>query len=75
MAAKGRILIEEDRCKGCGLCIEPCPVDILALDESRTNKKGYTPLYVTDPEQCIACSFCAMMCPDNVITVERFKKA
>jgi 2-oxoglutarate ferredoxin oxidoreductase subunit delta len=47
-------------------------VNILALDESRTNKKGYTPLMVTDPDKCIACSFCAMMCPDSVITVERF---
>ncbi len=73
--AKGRIIIAEDKCKGCGLCIHHCPVDILALDTSRTNKKGYTPLYVTDPEKCIACSMCALVCPDSVITVERFKKS
>lgn len=72
--AKGRIIIETDRCKGCGLCVPVCPVHILELDTSTTNKKGYTPLIVNDPDKCIACSFCAMMCPDSVITVERFVK-
>ena len=72
--AKGRIIIETDKCKGCALCIPYCPVHILELDTSTTNKKGYTPLIVNDPDKCIACSFCAMMCPDSVITVERFIK-
>ena len=70
--AKGRIIIEEDKCKGCALCVYQCPVHILELDTSTTNKKGYTPLRVTDPDKCIACTFCAMICPDSVITVERF---
>ncbi len=74
MAAKGRIIIAEDKCKGCNLCVHQCPVNILALDTSRTNKKGYTPLMVTDMDKCIACSFCAMICPDSVITVERYIK-
>ena len=72
--AKGRILIAEDKCKGCNLCVYQCPVNILKLDTTRTNKKGYTPLMVTDPDKCIACTFCAMICPDSVITVERFVK-
>ncbi len=72
MAAKGRILIDEDKCKGCNLCVHHCPVNILKLNTSKTNKKGYTPLMVTDEDKCIACAFCAMMCPDNVITVERY---
>lgn len=72
--AKGRIIIDVDTCKGCSLCTHYCPVNILKLDDSRTNKKGYTPLMVTEPEKCIACGFCATMCPDSVITVERFVK-
>lgn len=72
--AKGRIIINQDKCKGCNLCVPHCPVHILKLDTSTTNAKGYTPLTVTEPEKCIACSFCAMMCPDSVITVERFVK-
>lgn len=72
--AKGYIIINEDECKGCNLCTFYCPVNILKLDETRTNKKGYTPLMVTDPDKCIACAFCATMCPDSVITVERYIK-
>jgi 2-oxoglutarate ferredoxin oxidoreductase subunit delta len=72
--AKGRIIIDTERCKGCGLCTTYCPVNILALDETATNSKGYTPLITTDPDKCIACGFCAIMCPDSVITVERFIK-
>ena len=72
--AKGRIIINEDECNGCRLCTFYCPVNILELDDSRTNKKGYTPMICTEPDKCIACSFCAIMCPDSVITVERFIK-
>ena len=72
--AKGRIIIDTERCKGCSLCISYCPVNILALDETKTNLKGYTPMITTDPDKCIACAFCAIMCPDSVITVEKFIK-
>ncbi len=72
--AKGRIIIDVDRCKGCSLCNYYCPVHILKLDDSRTNSRGYTPLMVTEPEKCIGCGFCAIMCPDSVITVEKFIK-
>ncbi len=72
--AKGRIIIDVDRCKGCALCTHQCPVHILELDTSTTNSKGYTPLNVSDPDKCIACMFCAMICPDSVITVERYVK-
>ena len=72
--AKGFIVIAEDTCKGCSLCTFYCPVNILKLDDSRTNKKGYTPLMVTEPEKCIACGFCATMCPDSVITVRLYLK-
>ncbi len=72
--AKGRIIIDTERCKGCALCNSYCPVNILKLDETTTNSKGYTPLMSIDPDKCIACAFCAIMCPDSVITVERFVK-
>ncbi len=72
--AKGRIIIDIDRCKGCALCISYCPVNILELDLTTTNERGYTPLMTNDKEKCIGCGFCAIMCPDSVITVEKFIK-
>lgn len=69
--AKGRVTFKEDICKGCGLCVPVCPVNIIALDTSRINVKGYHPSSVANMDACIGCANCAMMCPDLVITVER----
>ena len=44
---------------------------ILALDMTSVNKKGYHSVGITDIEKCIACACCARMCPDCVITVEK----
>lgn len=71
MAAKGRIYVDVDRCKGCSLCIEACPLNLLELDTNNVNKKGYQPMRIHTPEKCIGCANCALMCPDVVITVER----
>lgn len=72
--AKGKVYFDYELCKGCNLCVEYCPVRILELDRTKTNKKGYNIINVVDPDKCIGCAFCAMMCPDSVITVERKKK-
>lgn len=69
--AKGKVIIEENRCKGCGLCTTACPVNIVTLDTSRINVKGYHPVSITEMDKCIGCANCATMCPDNVLTIER----
>ena len=66
-----KLTFKEDVCKGCGLCVNACPKQILALSKTRLNGKGHTPVEQTDPDKCIGCAFCAMMCPDCVITVIR----
>lgn len=68
---KGIVTFNLDRCKGCGLCVSVCPKQILRLNETVTNIKGYYPCGIIDQDQCIACGNCARICPDSVITVER----
>lgn len=65
------VIIDDNRCKGCGLCIDVCPRQILQFDKSRLNAIGYHPISVTDMSKCIACAMCARMCPDVVFEVEK----
>lgn len=71
---KGLVVITTDRCKGCELCAEACPVGIIALDGDMINAKGYQPASIKDMESCIACGYCALVCPDVAIAVERIDK-
>lgn len=68
---RGKVIFQEDLCKGCGLCVSVCPTKIISLDKSKINAKGYHPATVTEMDKCIGCANCATMCPDVVITVER----
>jgi 2-oxoglutarate ferredoxin oxidoreductase subunit delta len=72
--ARGRVEIDEEICKGCGLCIMVCPYELLDMADYY-NVKGYKPAILTDPEgRCTGCTLCAMICPDAVITVFRYVK-
>ena len=65
-----KLTIAREVCKGCGLCADVCPRQLLALSRE-INTRGYHPIELTDQEKCIGCTFCARMCPDAVITVEK----
>lgn len=69
--AKGKVTINEESCKGCGLCITACPLKIVKMNEKKINASGYHPAHVDEPEKCSGCANCALMCPDVCITVER----
>ena len=49
--------------KGCRLCVEFCPTDVLAMDEDDHP-------YVAHPELCSACHWCDTHCPDLAIVVK-----
>jgi len=58
-------------CKGCGICIEKCPVG--ALSFGKTLGVYGTPVPEIDIEKCIACGNCFRFCPDSAIKVEKIK--
>ncbi len=63
------LVIAEDKCKGCELCVAACPKAVLALDEGVVNRLGYHPVRLTDASRCTSCAFCARVCPDVVFTI------
>jgi 2-oxoglutarate ferredoxin oxidoreductase subunit delta len=63
-----KIVIDEKRCKGCGLCTLACPSTLIVLSD-KINLHGYTPAVINNQDKCTGCSLCAEMCPDVAITV------
>ncbi|MHC4264669.1 MAG: 4Fe-4S dicluster domain-containing protein [Planctomycetota bacterium] len=65
----GKIEIDIERCKGCGLCLTACPKECIFMSKE-SNKMGYFPADTTN-EDCSGCTMCALMCPDACIKVYR----
>ena len=68
MAKVFQVTIDKNRCKGCGLCPNTCPKQVIAMSKE-INDKGYFYAHVVDLPACIGCRFCAFMCPDVAISI------
>lgn len=65
---RGEIHLILDRCKGCELCANYCPRDVLEMSDI-FNATGYHPPRVRDSQLCVACGLCEMLCPEFAIFV------
>jgi 2-oxoglutarate ferredoxin oxidoreductase subunit delta len=63
-----RVVIDPERCKGCGLCLSFCPKKILVFSET-PNAAGYCPVLCVEEAKCIACTNCASICPETVFEI------
>lgn len=57
--AMSKIVIQEEKCKGCGLCQKSCPVE--AIEGTAREKR------VINQEKCIKCGTCLASCPFKAI--------
>ncbi|MFO8109125.1 MAG: ferredoxin family protein [Thermoplasmata archaeon] len=61
---KGELCVIYERCKGCGYCIEFCPVNALEFSKD-TTERGY--LLPDMVGECVLCGKCEKMCPEFAI--------
>ncbi len=63
-----KITVNNDRCKGCGLCVDACPKKCISFSQN-LNKIGYHYAVLKNEKDCIGCGFCYQVCPDVCIEV------
>jgi 2-oxoglutarate ferredoxin oxidoreductase subunit delta len=56
---KANLQIKRDLCKGCKICVQFCPKDVLTMEGGKVKIK--------DIEKCIECGLCELRCPDYAI--------
>jgi 2-oxoglutarate ferredoxin oxidoreductase subunit delta len=72
------LTVNENLCKGCGICILFCPTKILEEDAStawgghspRLVQKGETKCMLVRGKEGVACRLCEKRCPDAAIMIE-----
>lgn len=62
--------LEENRCKGCELCVAACPRDVLAMS-NHVNVLGYRAAAIVDVSRCTGCKACALVCPEVAFTIQQ----
>ena len=67
---KGYIEIDQEICKGCGLCIHFCPKGSIYITDT-LNTIGYQPSAFNSSSDCTGCAICALVCPEVAIKVYR----
>ena len=62
---RGAVVIDAEKCTGCGLCVRDCPAEALELEkDSRTSFK-----LIHYPARCAYCGECELSCRTGAISL------
>ena len=64
-AKSAAVVVDDEKCiaeKGCRVCVDVCPLDILAIDDQR--QKAYMKY-----DECWYCMPCEVDCPTHAVKV------
>jgi heterodisulfide reductase subunit A len=68
-------VVDETKCKGCGLCVEVCPYNAIGLEDRKTKLESMefnARKAVINPASCKGCGSCAATCPVGAISPLHF---
>jgi len=65
---KKMIEINEELCKGCEICTDFCPREVLVTSTAINKRGNYLPAPV-NMDKCTGCKQCQLICPDFAISV------
>lgn len=60
---EGKVAVQRDHCKGCGMCVAVCPTHSLELTKA-INRLGYYPVEFLEGTGCTGCGVCFYACPE-----------
>jgi len=72
--------VNEDKCTGCGVCAQYCPIEAIDEYNEKLGDRGgiyvkypqAVPLvYVIDKEKCLGCGICQMVCRAGAVEYEQ----
>ena len=63
-----RVVVDEQRCKGCERCVEACPQAVISMSR-KLNPKGYFFAVPSEQPRCLGCLLCAIGWPDVAMEV------
>ncbi|HYA85947.1 MAG TPA: 4Fe-4S binding protein [Nitrospirota bacterium] len=66
-----RLRINSETCKACGLCVQRCPVQALALEDSPVARnKQCKAAKIINPDHCLGCGVCVYKCPTQSLSLQ-----
>jgi len=61
------VIVDNDKCIGCGECVDICPVEVYELQDEKS--------IPVNAEECVGCESCIEVCEQDAITVREVGSA